>query len=198
MLCCLTWFAESDPCELCPPSGLLSRNTDTVSSRISLHSVARKARGPLAERQTSLLSVCGRSSHWWVSVRLRCCSKPPHRAPRFLVIRFKRRLTAKTKTGMNHGKRQSNGGKKEKTSPEWPLTKRRVSSRCAREARSKDSRGARSRGSRAQPAVNYAGATRSRRSTEHISRDYYPQIRGSKWVSPSRCCSNVCLLSMQQ
>lgn len=141
MLCCLTWFAESDPCELCPPWGLLSRNTDTVSSRISLHSVTRRARGPLAERQTSLLSVCGRSSHWWVSVRLRCCSKPPHRAPRFLDIRFKRRLTVKTKTGMNHGKRQSNGGKKEKTSPEWPLTKRRVSSRCAREARSKDSKG---------------------------------------------------------
>lgn len=41
-------------------------------------------------------------------------------------------------------------------------------------------RGARSSGSSSQPAVNHAGATRSRRATEHVSRDYHPQIRGSK------------------
>lgn len=136
------WFAEIRVnCALLPD---FSHATQIPFPRASPCTASRAVReGPSRrERQTSLLSVCGRLLHWWVSVRLRCCSDPLplHIAPRFLVFRFKQWLPVKTKTGMNHGKRQSNGGKKEKTSPEWPPTKKRVSSRCARKAHLSDSK----------------------------------------------------------
>ncbi len=86
--CCVVWSGLRR--EIRVNSALLpdlSRATQIPFPRVSPSIVSRALReGPSwRERQTSLLSVCGRLLHCWVSVRLRCCSDPQplHIAPRF-------------------------------------------------------------------------------------------------------------------